>query len=136
MAGPSVAGVLAQLQGEDWHYVGEASEPVFASGWENAGTTSALAYKITDAGTEVRVYGVILDNGAADPNVCTLPAGYRPDSGRYGIITVSVLDSMGAYRGGVLVVADDGTVSVPATDSADTVIVNGSYPITPPDVTP
>lgn len=134
MAGPTTAGLLAQLQGEDWHIVGGDGEPAFASGWENAGTMADLAFKITDAGAEVRVYGAILDNGASDSTVTTLPAGYRPDAGTFGIITVSVLDSMGAYRGGVLVVADDGTLSVPGTDTADTVIVNGSYPITPPAI--
>lgn len=78
----TTAGLLNALQGEDWHYVGEAGEPAFETGWENAGTISALAFKIINAGAEVRIYGAILDNGAADATVCHLPAGYRPDSGR------------------------------------------------------
>ena len=134
MAGPTTSGLLAQLAGEEWHYVGGASEPAFGSGWENAGTMSDLAFKITNAGTEVRVYGAILDNGAADPTVTTLPEGYRPASGEVGILTVSIVDSMGAYRGGLVAVADDGTLAALGTDTADTVFVNGCYPITPPEL--
>lgn len=116
---------------EDWHYVGEAGEPAFSAGWENAGVMSPLAYRIEMAGV-VALYGLVLDNGAADPAVCTLPEGYRPSTGRYGVVNASVVDSLGVYRGGLVVVSDDGSLSVPGTDTGDTVIVNGSYPLIPP----
>ena len=121
------------IQGEPWRYVD--SDPAFGAGWENAGTMSDLAFRAINGGTEVRPYGAILDNGAAAP-VTTLPDGYRPEADSFGIITVSIVNSMGAYRGGIVAVGDDGAVNIPATDTGDTVFINGSFPITPPTVTP
>ena len=126
---------MATLAGPDaWHYVGTEGEPAFASGWENAGVMSPLAFRLDHIGGEVKLYGLVLDNGPADATVCTLPAEYRPPTGRYGVVPVAVLDSMGAYRGGVAVVADDGTLSLPGTDTADTAVVNGAYPLDPPEL--
>ena len=65
------------IQGEPWRYVD--SDPAFGAGWENAGTMSDLAFRAINGGTEVRLYGAILDNGAAAP-VTTLPDGYRPEA--------------------------------------------------------
>lgn len=134
MAGMTPAGLAALLQGEEWHYVGATGEPAFESGWENAGTMSDLAFRLQSSG-EVRVYGAILDNGASGA-VTTLPEGYRPDAGTYGLITVSILDTLGAYRGGLVFVDADGSLVAFGTDTGDTVFINGFFPITPPELTP
>lgn len=133
--GITTTGLTTLLAGEEWRYVGATGEPAFESGWENAGIMSDLAFRIVNAGTEVRIYGAILDNGASGTTVTTLPEGYRPDAGTVGLITVSILSSLGAYSGSVAVVGDDGTLNAFETDTGDTVIINGSFPITPPDLT-
>ena len=115
---------------EAWHYIGTGGEPAFGTGWENAGVMSLVAYRRATA-QEVRLYGAALNNGASDPAVTVLPDGYRPTAGTYGIVPVSVLDSMGTYRGGLAVVADDGTLSVPGTTTGDTVFLNGMFPLEP-----
>lgn len=119
------------MPAEDWHYVGEAGEPGFSTPFENAGTISPTAFQLESAG-EVRLYGAVLCNGTAASEVFTLPEGYRPATGRYGVLTVSVVTSLGAYKASILTVADTGVVYVANVDTADTVFINGTFPITPP----
>ena len=74
---------LSYGRGEDWHYVGEAGEPAFATGWSNSTGNPKLAFRIRESGV-VDVAGVV-DASSAGATVFTFPEGYRPDNTAYGV---------------------------------------------------
>ena len=121
MAGMSTAGFAGLVAGEGWHYVGEAGEPAFATGWANAGApVPALAFRLREAGV-VDVAGVVVSGVGAGSTIFTLPSGYRPTA--QGYLIVAVADP--AISGNVLIVETDGDVLTP--DVHQEVYISGSF---------
>ena len=120
---------------EDWHYVGEAGEPAFGTGWENNQSDYNLAFRVREAGiVDIQGFIRVTSPPASTVDVFTLPVGYRPSS--------VFLDSVGGYTAPnpptigqkhVLVtvaVGTDGAVSIyDATDAAYPVFGNTTQPL-------
>lgn len=108
-------------QAEDWHYVGEAGEPAFATGWANIGSPEpALGFRLREAGV-VDLAGAITSGVGAASALFTLPEGYRPSSRAYVVIAVS--DP--AFSGTVLQIETDGDVLT--LDVHQEIYISGSF---------
>lgn len=123
---------LSYGRGEDWHYVGDTSEPAFENSWDNGAASSGLtrlAFRLRESGV-VDLAGIIR-NGTSS-TVFTLPTGYRPTYKAPGIVALS-----SANEAATIVVADDGTVKVVTTSSlplAGTLAISGQFFVNPPAV--
>ena len=134
-SGVTTTGLTTLLSGEDWHYVGEAGEPAFSTGWSNASSSyAAMAFRLR-AGGVVDLVGYVATDGTG-PSVFTLPAGYRPTTGTSGMMPYIRL-SGGTRAGRLLVVNDNGFVLPTDGDSAgDSNYISGSFFIVPPHNAP
>jgi len=130
--GMSMAGYAALAAGEDWHYVGAAGEPAFASGYANAGGgTSKTAFRIREGGAVDLYIGATAGPGAT---VFTLPEGYRPSSDT--LASGSGYSFGGSSDSIAVAVLTDGSVQpiVPASTTVE--VFTGQFWLTPPAVAP
>jgi microcystin-dependent protein len=69
----------SQVSYENWHYVGTAGQPAFASGWVNYGDGRDAAFRKEPDG-KVRFRGLVKSGTVAYGSpIFTLPVGYRPE---------------------------------------------------------
>ena len=122
----STTGLTALVAGEDWHYVGESSEPAFNTGWSNLGSPyPALAFRYREPGI-VDLVGAIQTNGTGT-EVFTLPEGYRPGGSRYAFMDM-IRDRSSTRTGRLLVVQNDGKVYLGDVDTnGDLAFISGLF---------
>lgn len=123
---------LSYGRGEDWHYVGGAGEPAFASGYANAGGgTSKTAFRIREGGAVDLYIGATVGAGAT---VFTLPVGYRPSADT--LASGSGYTFGGASDSIAVAVLADGSVQpiVPASTTVE--VFTGQFWLNPPAVAP
>ena len=121
MAGPTTAGLAALAAGEAWHYVGEAGEPAFGSGWANAAADRNLAFRIREAGI-VDIQGYIENTNApsapSSPAFFTLPVDYRPSADTFqGLIAIESDEPSDGYIAASVSVSGSGAVFVSDIDN-------------------
>ncbi len=112
---------LSYGRGEDWHYVGEAGEPAFGAGWDNAAANNNLAFRIRETGI-VDIQGYIENTAAPTAPTAdalfTLPAGYRPSAETFqGMATVTTDDGLDGLIISPVVVATSGAVFLPSVNT-------------------
>lgn len=127
MAGPTTSGLAALIEGEGWHYVGEAGEPAFENSWANVGTSGIpkLAFRIREAGI-VDIQGTVT-GGSSTNRIFTLPEGYRPAYQSY-VPIVGYATPVAAY----LFITTAGYV-VPVFGSGASLIIYAQIFLTPPE---
>lgn len=119
---PSVVGTpQGSFVSEDWHYVGEAGEPAFGSGWANAAADRNLAFRIREAGI-VDIQGYIENTNApsapSSPAFFTLPSGYRPSADTFqGLIAIESDEPSDGYIAASVSVSGSGAVFVSDIDN-------------------
>lgn len=120
---------------EDWHYVGEAGEPAFGTGWENNQSDYNLAFRIREAGiVDIEGYVRPTSPPASTVTVFTLPVGYRPSAtflDTVGGLTAPSPPTIGTRHVPVTVVVEtNGNVSLyDATDAVYPVFGNTTQPL-------
>lgn len=112
---------LSYGRGEDWHYVGEAGEPAFGSGWANAAGDRNLAFRIREAGV-VDIQGYIENEDAPSPPtsavILVLPEGYRPSADTFqSSCVIKTDDASDGFLSAPIEVSTAGEVTVAGIDS-------------------
>jgi hypothetical protein len=131
---------------EDWHYVGETSEPAFGTDWANAAADRNLAFRKREAGA-VDVQGFVENTNAPSApgteTVFVLPVGYRPTA-RATYITAGLTATAGQLVPVQIRVETSGDVKVmdamvspypaPGVSTViDAVWLNGEFYLNPSD---
>lgn len=132
----TTTGYAALAAGESWHYVGSGGgEPAFENSWGNGSFNQPkMAFRLREAGV-VDIVGVVEASAdmAADLEIFTLPAAYRPSVQTPGM----VVWQNGATRVGPLYIFADGTVVYGRTvTSGDELFISGQFFLIPPDLAP
>ena len=65
------------LAAEDWHLVGNTGEAQFNAGWTNTSSLNPMKYRLLTTGA-VEVRGEVVCDSSANPDIMTMPTGYRP----------------------------------------------------------
>lgn len=112
-SGVTTTGLTSLIEGEDWHYVGDATTGLgtaFGTDWGNNGATSQLAFRRREAGV-VDVQGLISNTAqptAPSGKFFVLPVGYRPSASTYQLQATYITDG-----------ASDPIITAPVTVEAD-----------------
>jgi hypothetical protein len=77
---------------ENWHYVGTAGQPAFATGWANNTSGANLAFReLASPAFEVEIIGIVKASASAGSILFVLPAAYVPANNQsvWGIDTTT-----------------------------------------------
>ncbi len=135
MAGPTTTGLVAQLEGEPWHYVGSTDEPAFENDWESSSLSISPAFRLRAPGM-IDVQAVMV--GGSGSVFWTMPEGYRPTSPALLAGTaIGRTVSPKTYTPIEVYLNTDGTVQGYWPGGLTIAVdIAGSFFLVPPEVTP